>query len=57
LINSICRNWNEATVAQALGYAPHKDLVDWEYNEIPYTMRKNRQAFFAEINIQKTGGL
>jgi hypothetical protein len=27
----------------------------WEKENIPYTVRKKRQAFFSEIEIQKTG--
>jgi len=57
LIPALCGNWNEATVTHALGHASHKDLTDWECNEIPYTMRKNRQAFYVEKYIQKAGVL
>jgi len=40
-------------ISQALNQARHKDLKNWEQENVSYTMRKKRQAFFAEIKSQK----
>jgi hypothetical protein len=55
LIPALCGNLNESSITQALIEACHNDLKVWEKENIPYTVRKKRQAFFSEIEIQKTG--
>ena len=46
LIPALCGNLDKATVIQALSHARHIDLEIWEKENIPYTVRKKRQAFF-----------
>jgi hypothetical protein len=53
LIPALCGDLNEKKISQALNQARHKDLKNWEQENISYTMRKKRQAFFAEIKSQK----
>jgi len=55
LIPALCGNREEDTVMQAFKLASQKDLMAWEQKEIPYTLQKKRQAFFAENEIQKPG--
>jgi len=55
LIPALCGNPDETTISTALGHALHRDLVDWEKENIPYTMRKKREAFFAADQSQKPG--
>lgn len=55
LIPALCGNFDEGEIAQALHQANHEDLKAWEQENIPYTLRKKRQAFFSEIKIQKAG--
>jgi hypothetical protein len=55
LIPALCGNPDETTISNALGQAPHRDLLRWEQENIPYTMRKKREAFFADHNSQKAG--
>jgi hypothetical protein len=46
LIPALCGNLDEITITQALSKANHNELKNWEQENIPYTMRKKRQAFF-----------
>lgn len=55
LIPALCGNLNESSITQALTEACHNDLKVWEKENIPYTVRKKRQAFFSELEIQKSG--
>lgn len=55
LIPALCGNQDERTMTQALSQARHCDLKSWEQKNIPYTMRKKRQAFFSVIESQKSG--
>ena len=55
LIPALCGNLDEFTMTQALNQARQHDLKRWEQDNISYTMRKNRQAFFNEIESQKVG--
>ena len=55
LIPALCGNLDKATMTQALGHASHRDLESWENENIPYTLRKKRQAFFDQIESQKVG--
>ncbi len=55
LIPALCGNLDEITITQALNQAHQSDLKEWEQANIPYTMRKNRHAFFNEGESQKPG--
>lgn len=57
LIPALCGSRDELTVLKALGHASQKDLREWELAEIPYTLRKKRQSFYEDRNIQITGEL
>lgn len=57
LIPTLCGSHDEVAVIQALRQASHDDLVGWDKENIPYTLRRKRQAFFAGSNIQITGNL
>ena len=57
LIPAFCGSRDEITVLQALTHASQKDLRKWELIEIPYTLRKKRQIFYAENYIHKAGRL
>ncbi len=53
LIPALCGNLDPATILNALGHACHHDLVTWDQENIPYTMRKKRQAFFSDDQAKK----
>lgn len=55
LIPALCGNLDKAAVIQALSHARHIDLEIWEKENIPYTVRKKRQAFFDSVESQKVG--
>lgn len=55
LIPALCGNRDKATVTQALSHARHNDVVIWEKENIPYTVRKKHQPFFDSIESQKAG--
>jgi hypothetical protein len=55
LIPALCGHSHAATLSNALVHARHGDLATWEQEHIPYTMRKKRQAFFADNQSQKPG--
>lgn len=55
LIPALCGTIDETAITQALNLANQKDLKQWEEENIPYTMRKKRQEFFATNPIQKAG--
>ena len=55
LIPALCGNPDETTISSALGHALHRDLITWEQENIPSTMRKKREAFFAHDRSQKAG--
>lgn len=57
LIPALCGSRDELTVLKALSHASQKDLREWELAEIPYTLRKKRQSFYEDRNIQITGEL
>ena len=48
LIPTLCGSLDEVTITQAFNQTCHNDLKDWEKQNIPYTMRKKRQAFLAK---------
>ena len=54
LIPALCGNRDETVIMQALNHASQSDLKRWENENIPYTLRKKRQAFF-DKKIQKVG--
>ena len=55
LIPALCGQLDDNTITQALNHARHDDLQSWEKDNIPYTMRKKRQQFFADNHSQKPG--
>lgn len=55
LIPALCGNHNEAIVLQALKHTRQHDLNNWDKENIPYTVRKERYQLLN--NIQKTGEL
>ena len=55
LIPALCGNLNEISITQALNKVRHNDLSVWEKENIPYTVRKKRQAFFGKNESQKPG--
>ncbi len=55
LIPALCGNIHETVITQALNLVSHNDLKVWEQKNIPYTIRKKRQAFFNGKEIQKEG--
>ena len=52
LIPALCGQPDQKIIAQAFSAASHADLKIWEQENIVYTMRRKRQAFLAEYNIQ-----
>jgi hypothetical protein len=57
LIPTLCGRLTKVTIELAIAQTRHDDLKLWEEENIPYTVRKERQAFFAHSNIQKPGKL
>ena len=57
LIPTLCGRLTQATIDLAIAQTRHDDLRSWDQENIPYTLRKKRQAFFAHPNIQKPGKL
>jgi len=55
LIPALCGKLDDVTMTQAMRQVSHHDLKEWENDSIPYTLRKKRQVFFDQINIQKPG--
>ena len=47
LIPALCGRSDAVVVERALAQTCHNDLQTWEQENIPYTLRKKRQAFFA----------
>lgn len=54
LIPVLCGSLDETTIGRALNSAKHDELEKWEQENIPYTMRRKRRAFFSEEK-PKTG--
>jgi hypothetical protein len=46
IIPALCGSMNTTIVERALAQTRHHDLQAWEQDNIPYTLRKKRQAFF-----------
>ncbi len=57
LIPALCGQLDGVVITQALNHASQNDLNQWEDDNVPYTMRKKRQAFFCENNIQNAGNI
>jgi len=57
LIPALCGSLDKTTISLALNLASHRDLQMWEEKNIPYTVRKKRQAFFNENESQKSGNV
>jgi len=55
LIPALCGHPDAATLSNALVHARQGDLAIWEQKHIPYTMRKKRQAIFADDQSQNAG--
>lgn len=55
LIPALCGNLNEAVITRALQHTSQRNLEQWEKDNIPYTVRKKRQQFFNESDIQMSG--
>lgn len=53
LIPALCGDIDEMVINRAFEQASQKDLKRWEEENIPYTMRKKRQAFFNDKKSQK----
>jgi hypothetical protein len=49
LIPALCGRLNASVVEQAHAQTRHRDLQMWERENIPYTLRKKRQAFFTTL--------
>ncbi len=47
LIPALCGNRDETTILRTFSQTCHAELKEWEVNNIPYTVRKNRQLFFS----------
>ena len=53
LIPTLCGHLDKESLSNILHNTQHKDIKEWERENIPYIMRRQRQLFFAK-NIQKT---
>jgi hypothetical protein len=54
LISALCVRLDAVVVKRALAQTRHHDLQIWEQANIPYTLRKKRQAFFAIFDNNKS---
>jgi hypothetical protein len=53
IIPALCGRLNTSAVTHALAQTRHDDLKMWEQENIPYTLRRKRQDFFATFkNVQ-----
>jgi len=50
LIPALCGRLDKVAIAHALAQTRHDDLKIWEQKNIPYTVRKKRRAFFANLS-------
>ena len=57
LIPALCGNLDKTTIALALNLASHHNLQMWEQENIPYTVRKKRQAVLNGNKSQKAGNV
>jgi len=49
LIPALCGRLDKVAIEQALAQTRHNDLNTWEQENIPYTVRKKRKAFFVNF--------
>ncbi len=57
LIPTISGNLDGEIITRALNQTSCRDLETWEKDNIPYTVRKKRQAFFSQDENPKNGEL
>ena len=57
VIPALCGKIDGQAIAQALAHTTHGDIQRWEQENIPYTLRKRRRAFFNGKGDQKPGKL
>ena len=57
VIPALCGKIDGQAIAQALAHTTHGDIQRWEQENIPYTLRKRRRAFFNSTGDQKSGTL
>jgi hypothetical protein len=50
LIPALCGSLDKVAIENALAQTRHDDLKTWEHENIPYTVRKKRRAFFENLN-------
>ena len=55
LIPALCGNIDATVITQSFPRTRQKDLKGWEEENIPYTLRKKRQAYFSKQDSQKAG--
>lgn len=55
VIPALCGKIDGQAIAQALAHTTHGDIQRWEKENIPYTLRKQRRAFFNGTGDQKPG--
>lgn len=55
VIPALCGKIDGQAIAQALAHTTHGDIQRWEQENIPYTVRKQRRAFFHSAGDQKPG--
>lgn len=55
VIPALCGILNGDVISQALKHASHNDLKKWEEDNVPYTIRKRRQAFYNRNKNPKNG--
>ncbi len=52
LIPALCGILDESSIVKAFNKVGHQDIKDWEDENIPYTMRRRRQAFLFKAKNQ-----
>jgi hypothetical protein len=55
VLPALCGRRDEQGMAQALAHTSHRDLEHWVKQNIPTTLRQQRQAFFRDKEGPKTG--
>lgn len=57
LIPTLCGHIDKTTIARTFSQTCHAELKEWEADNIPYTIRKNRQLFFSDNESKNWGNL
>jgi hypothetical protein len=57
IIPALCGKIDGQAIAHGLAHTTHADIQRWEKENIPYTLRKRRRAFFNANGDQKPGKL